>query len=218
MKLSIIIPVYNEEKTIEEVLKRVKRAPCLNYEKEIIIVDDGSTDNLKLREPSAKIVRHRQNLGKGAAIRTGLGLASGEAVIIQDADLEYDPEDWQKMLKKFDGESAVYGSRNINPKRKGYFHCVLGVKFLTGLTNLLFQAKLTDIYTCYKLMPLEIIKSLDLKSNGFEIEAEMTAKLLKKRVKIKEVPISYNPRQFKEGKKIRVKDGIIGFWTILTNF
>ena len=222
-KLSIIIPVLNEESTIEEIIKQVKNAPVFDYEKEIIIVDDGSSDNTKniLKNIKEKynliILRHNKNIGKGKAIRTGLKAVTGSAVIIQDADLEYNPNDWILLLKELNNSKigAVYGSRNINPEKKGYFHYVLGVKFLTFLNNFLFRTKLTDIYTCYKLFPAHLIKSIKLDSNGFEIEAEITAKILKKGLLIKEVPISYNPRKFKQGKKIRFKDGLIGIWTII---
>ena len=222
-KLSIIIPVLNEESTIEEIIKQVKNAPVFDYEKEIIIVDDGSSDNTKniLKNIKEKydliILRHNRNIGKGKAIRTGLKAVTGSAVIIQDADLEYNPQDWTLLLKELNGSGigAVYGSRNINSKKRGYFHYVLGVKFLTFLNNFLFRTKLTDIYTCYKLFPAHLIKSIKLDSNGFEIEAEITAKILKKGLLIKEVPISYNPRKFKQGKKIRFRDGLIGIWTIV---
>jgi len=220
MKLSIIIPVYNEEKTVEKVLKRVFDL-SLDCQKEIIVIDDGSTDgtgqvlsNLKGKLDFI-LLSHSENSGKGKALRTGIERASGEAIIIQDADLEYNPENWKEMLKEFNGNNVVYGSRNIDPKRKGYSHCILGVWLLTKVNNLLFNSKLTDTYTCYKLIPANLIKSLGLRSNGFEIEAEMTAKILKKGIPIKEIPIDYSPRKFKEGKKIKFKDGIIGLWTII---
>jgi len=222
-KLSIIIPAFNEESTIEEIIEQVKNAPVFDYEKEIIIVDDGSSDNTKKILENIKekynliILKHSENMGKGKAIRTGLKAVTGSAVIIQDADLEYNPQDWTLLLKELNNSNigAVYGSRNINSKKRGYFHYVLGVKFLTFLNNLLFRSKLTDTYTCYKLFPAHLIKSIELNSDGFEIEAEMTAKILKKGLLIKEVPIQYNPRKFKQGKKIRFKDGLIGIWTIV---
>lgn len=222
-KLSIIIPVFNEESTIEEIIEQVKNVPVFNYEKEIIVVNDGSNDktgeileNIK-EKYDLIILRHNKNIGKGKAIRTGLKAVTGSAVIIQDADLEYNPQDWALLLKELNNSNigAVYGSRNINSKKRGYFHYVLGVKFLTFINNFLFKTKLTDIYTCYKLFPTHLIKSIKLNSNGFEVEAEMTAKILKKGLLIKEVPISYNPRKFKQGKKIRFKDGLIGIWTIV---
>ncbi len=220
MKLSIIIPVYNEEKTVEQVIRKVINL-SLGLEKELIVVSDGSTDktNQILRELKKEfnfiLLIHKKNQGKGAALKTGIDAISGETVIIQDADLEYNPENWKEMLSQFNQNNAVYGSRNINPKRKGYSHYILGVWFLTKVNNLLFNSKLTDTYTCYKLIPTKVMQSLNLESNGFEIEAELTAKLLKKGIPIKEIPIDYNPRKFREGKKIRFNDGIKGLWTII---
>ncbi|MFH1461095.1 MAG: glycosyltransferase family 2 protein [Patescibacteria group bacterium] len=224
-KLSIIIPVLNEETTLVQILKQVYQAPSLDFEKEIIVVDDGSTDRSGVILENLKdkyqliVLRHQQNLGKGEAVQTGLAAATGEAIIIQDADLEYQPEDWPKLLKKLESGQpeigAVYGSRNINPERRGYFRYVLGVWFLTLINNLLFGAKLTDVYTCYKLFPANLIKSIPLESDGFEIEAEITAKILKKGYQIKEVPISYYPRKFQQGKKIRFRDGLKGLKTMI---
>jgi glycosyltransferase involved in cell wall biosynthesis len=222
MKLSIIIPVFNEKETIKEVLKRVAAAPVLGYEKEIIVVDDGSNDGSgeileSLRKKFNFIYcRHSKNCGKGRAIRTALKEVTGDLVLIQDADLEYSPNDYQKLLEVFERDkSIVYGSRNINPKKRGYFHYVLGVKFLTFVVNLLFGSKLTDVYTCYKLLPSSLIKSIQLTSQRFEFEAEITAKILKRGLIIKEIPIDYCPRKFYQGKKIRFWDGLLGFWTIL---
>lgn len=221
MKLSIIIPVYNEKRTIEEVLKRVEQASTLNYEKEIIVVDDCSSDGTsdileKLKKKfNFVLVRHDKNYGKGKAIKTGLKKVTGNFVLIQDADLEYDPNDYENLLKLADKRVVVFGSRNINPTGKGYPHYVLGVKILTFLFNLLFKSKLTDIYTCYKLFPANLIKSIPFESSGFEFEAEISARILKRGYQIKEVPIRYYPRKFKEGKKIRPSDGLKGLWTII---
>lgn len=221
-KLSIIIPVLNEEATLEKVLEQVNLAPVFDYEKEIIIVDDGSTDRTAEILGNVKdkfnliVLKHEKIQGKGRALRTGFEKITGQAVLIQDADLEYNPNDYQNLLKVFEETgSVVYGSRNINPDKRGYSHYVLGAWLLTKVNNLLFNSKLTDTYTCYKLFPSNLIKSISLKSNGFEIEAEMTAKILKRGEDIKEVPINYNPRKFKEGKKIRFKDGLLGLWTII---
>ena len=225
-RLTVIIPVYNEEKTIAQVLARVAALNFLGWQKEIIVVDDGSRDNSKVKTQNAKqqykiqnlqILEHEKNQGKGAAIKTGLKHATGEAVVIQDADLEYDPAEIQSLLSEFDGRTAIYGSRNLHPERRGYPHYVLGVWLLTQLINLLYRANLTDAYTGYKLFPLSLLKSLDIESHGFEFEAEVTCKILKSGYNIKEVPIRYFPRKFTEGKKIRFEDGLIGIWTILKN-
>jgi glycosyltransferase involved in cell wall biosynthesis len=226
MKVSIVIPVFNEEKTLAKILEQVKNVPVGNWEKEIIVVDDGSTDNSKIKIQNAKLqlkiknlitLEHAKNQGKGAAIKTALDHVQGDYVMIQDADLEYDPNDWLRLLKEVgDKETRViYGSRNINPHKKGYPHYVLGVKILTFAVNLLFRTHLTDVYTCYKLFPSSLIKSMQINSSGFEFEAEVTAKILKKGIPIKEVAINYNPRKFKEGKKIRFSDGLKGLWTII---
>jgi glycosyltransferase involved in cell wall biosynthesis len=221
-KLSIIIPILNEEATLEKILERVEQAPTLDYQKELILVDDGSTDRTKeilaglKTRPDWVVLEHPKNFGKGRAIRTGLEAVTGQLVIIQDADLEYDPNDYQNLLRAFEETgSVVYGSRNLNPEKRGYFHYVLGVWFLTLVNNLLFGSKLTDAYTCYKLFPADLIKSIPLESNGFEFEAEITAKILKKGLFIKEVPIKYSPRKFFQGKKIRFKDGLLGLWTMV---
>lgn len=221
-KLSIIIPVFNEEKTIKDAIKRVLLQELNGWQKEIIVIDDGSTDNTQkeLENFSDKIfvARHNKNLGKGAALRSGFAKCSGSAVIIQDADLEYSSADWPIMLEELEKNPdivAIFGSRELNNKRKGYFLCILGVRILTFLVNFLFHSKLTDIYTCYKLMRADFIKKIKLKSNGFEIEAEITCKILKNKGVIKEVPISYFPRTYKQGKHIRIKDEFLGIKTIL---
>ncbi len=221
--LSIIIPAFNEEKTIHQVIVRVLEQKLNGWGKEIIVVDDCSTDKtfegIKPFLGSITLLKHNANRGKGAAIRTGLTAVSGEAVIIQDADLEYDPADWPRLLKELDNPKTmvVYGSRNIAPERRGYFHYALGVKFLTALVNLLFGSQLTDVYTCYKLFRSSVIKSIALTSSGFEFEAEITTAILQRGLAIKEVPIHYYPRSFREGKKIRFRDGLIGIWTLIKN-
>ncbi|MEK7503044.1 MAG: glycosyltransferase family 2 protein [Patescibacteria group bacterium] len=229
MKLSIIVPVFNEEKTIELVLRKLASLDLGEWEKEIIVVDDGSLDGSKKiisdfakassDKENLKFLVHSENFGKGAAIKTALEHAIGDAVIIQDADLEYNPEEFNKLLSVFQNPeiSAVYGSRNLNPKRRGYPHYVLGVAILSGLTNILYGSALTDVYTCYKLFRSDVLKNLNIQSSGFEFEAEVTSKLLRSGHKILETPISYSPRKFSEGKKIRFKDAVVGFWTILKN-
>lgn len=219
-KLSIIVPVLNEEKTIKQVLERLLTLDLGDWQKEIIVVNDGSTDRtgeiVKPYQQQVVFLSHEKNQGKGAAIRTALSRASGDAIIIQDGDLEYDPSEFALLLAEFNAaHPAVFGSRNLKPKRRGYFYYVLGVKVLTTLVNLLFGAKLTDSYTCYKLIDINLARSLNLKSRGFEFEAEVTAKILKIGREILEVPISYYPRSFQEGKKIRALDALCGAWAML---
>lgn len=215
MKISVIIPVYNEEKTIKKVIGEVNKVPV---DKEIIIVDDGSTDNIKevLKELNGiKKIFFEKNQGKGTAIRAGLELATGEIVIIQDADLEYNPFDYSKLIKpfyKYGKNIAVYGSRFKGGGKFLFLSKVANI-ILNFFTNLLFSGKISDMETCYKVVPLKVMLSLNLKSKRFEIEPEITAKLLKKKIKIVEVPISYCAR--KEGKKIKAKDGFLALLTLL---
>ncbi|MEK7564990.1 MAG: glycosyltransferase family 2 protein [Patescibacteria group bacterium] len=223
-KLSIIIPAYNEEKTIASVLDKVGKQNYFGWNKEIVVVDDGSTDdtktqieNCKLKIENLRLISHSRNSGKGSAIKTGIGAMTGNAMIVQDADLEYDPADIQLLLNELGNRTdlVVYGSRNLKPERRGYSHYVIGSKILDFLVNLFFGTKLTDAYTCYKLFPVEIIKKINIESTGFELEMELTVKTLKMGYKIKEVPIHYYPRKFNEGKKIRARDGLKGIWTLL---
>lgn len=216
MKISIIIPVYNEEKTVENIINKM-RAVDLGIEKEIIVVDDGSQDKTteiveKYIDEGIRLIKHPQNRGKGAAIRTGFSEAKGDIVLIQDADLEYDPYEYKKLLEILLKKEAdvAYGSRFKERNPRIYLRYYLGNRLLSLLISILYRSKITDAYTCYKAIPKKILDKLDLKANGFEIEAEITIKLLKKRCKIKEVPISYNPRTLGEGKKIGLKDGIKG--------
>ncbi|MDP3764137.1 MAG: glycosyltransferase family 2 protein [bacterium] len=223
MKLSILIPAYNEEKTIVQVINKVNAQTYLGWDKEIIVIDDGSTDNskniienCKLKIVNLRLISYSRNMGKGSAIKTGVEAMSGNAVIVQDADLEYDPADIQLLLDELDrGADVVYGSRNLKPERRGYSHYVIGSKIMDFLVNLFFGTKLTDVYTCYKLFPVEVIKKINITSTGFELEMELTVKTLKMGYKIKEVPIHYYPRKFNEGKKIRARDGLKGIWTLL---
>lgn len=222
--LSVIIPVFNEEKTIGQIIQKVEGVSLDNIRKEVIVVDDGSTDKtpeiLKNLESKFAVLYQDRNQGKGAAIRAALPLVHGDYVIIQDADLEYDPNDWLRLLETLEKEKAdaVYGSRNLGKAGRGYFFFYWGGRSLTWLVNFLFGTQLTDINTGYKLFRAEILKSLNLESNGFEFCEEVTAKLLKRKYVIKETPISYSPRTFKEGKKITSWDGLVGIWTILKNF
>jgi dolichol-phosphate mannosyltransferase len=218
--LSIIIPAYNEEKTIASVLDKVLAQNYGEWEKEIIVVNDCSSDKTEeIIQPyldKIKYIKHSKNSGKGTAIKTGLSESSGDAVIVQDADLEYNPDDIKLLLEKFDsGFEIVYGSRNLHPERRGYSHYVLGSKILDWLVNLFFWTNLTDVYTCYKLFKTDILRKIGIESKGFEMEMELTAKALKMGYKIIEVPIHYYPRKFSEGKKIRARDGIKGIWTLL---
>jgi len=223
VKLSIIMPVYNEKATIREILERV-RAVDVGMEKEIIVVDDGSKDGTReiLREEESRgdirVLYHERNLGKGAAVRTGIASATGDFVIIQDADLEYDPQDYPALLKPLlEGKAeVVYGSRFLSGSGSSMISWHrFGNKFLTAVTNLLYGSSLSDMETCYKAFKASVIKSIPLRSNRFEIEPEITAKILKRGYKILEVPIRYRGREFHEGKKISWKDGFSAIWTLL---
>ncbi|MBI4036889.1 glycosyltransferase family 2 protein [Candidatus Daviesbacteria bacterium] len=228
MKLSIIIPVYNEEGTIAEIVKRVKEVKLPKMiGREIVVVDDASYDkSFKILQKISKIklYKHAKNKGKGAAVRTGLKNAKGDIILIQDADLEYLPKDYPRLIRPIlDGTAeVVYGTRlkNYQIKLTGtnhtpFFSHYLGNKFLTLITNLLYGNGLTDMETCYKVFTKKVAKSLKLKANRFEFEPEITAKILKAGHKIYEVPIKVKPRGYNEGKKITWKDGFIAVWTLI---
>jgi glycosyltransferase involved in cell wall biosynthesis len=217
-KLSIIIPVYNEKNTILKILDKVKKADTLSLSKDIIIVDDFSEDGTReilknIRDKKIKISCHNENRGKGSAIRTGLKLATGDIVLIQDADLEYDPDDYKKLLKPIvEGKAkVVYGSRFEAIKKnlsKMYKLHYIGNLFLTFVTNILYGVKISDMETCYKVFKKEVVKDIKLKAARFDFEPEITAKILKKGYDIHEVPIRFYGRKFDEGKKITWIDGI----------
>ena len=215
MRLSVVIPVYNEVETIKEIVSRVQ---AVDLEKEIIIVDDGSTDGTRelLQEDTfslenVRVLYHDHNQGKGAALRTGFESATGDIIIIQDADLEYDPREYPVLLEPIlDGRAdIVYGSRFLGgPHRVLFFWHYLGNKFLTLLSNALTNLNLTDMETCYKVFRREVLSGMQLKSNRFGFEPEFTAKIAKKDFRIYETPISYSGRTYAEGKKIGWKDGV----------
>ena len=219
-KISILIPVYNEKDSLLELLKKVESVD-FGLEKEIILVDDFSTDGTKDLYPqiSHKILYHEVNQGKGAAHRTGLKEASGDIIIIQDADLEYNPEDYIPLVEhiKNDEADVVYGSRFADKRNKGNFLFLSFVanKTLTLMTQILFGTKLTDMETCYKAFKAEVIKDVEIKSNRFDFEPEITAKVLKKHVRFHELPISYNARTNDEGKKIGWKDGVQAIFALI---
>ena len=222
MKLSVVIPVYNEVNTIKEVLEVVKKVDIGSVEKEIVVVDDCSTDGtfdvLKgLKE--IKLVKHKKNSGKGAAVRTGIKHSTGDIIIIQDADLEYDPNDYSKLIQPIiDGRAkVVYGSRRLkrdDDQYSGFAFFVGGVS-LTWITNILFSTKITDEPTCYKVFRADVLKKIPLKCKRFEFCPEVTAKVAKRGIKIHEVPISYYPRSVEEGKKIRWTDWVEAVWTLI---
>jgi len=221
VKLSIIIPVFNEISTIKELVNRVKSVK-MPFSKEIIIVDDGSTDGSRelIKRLGCKFILKDFNEGKGSAVIEGFKKCTGDLILIQDADLEYDPNEYPSLVKPIiDGEcKVVYGSRfsskrgNLKRNKLVYFIHLLGNSFLTFLTNLLFRANLTDMETCYKVFLREVIEGVDFYSKGFEFEPELTAKILKRGFKIKEVPINYFSRDFSEGKKITFIDGLKAFY------
>ena len=222
MKLSVIVPVYNERNTIQEILRRVRAVDLGEISKEIIVVDDGSTDGtvdiLKLEEDSTtRLLTHPQNKGKGAAVRTGLEQATGDFVIIQDADLEYDPDDYRLLLAPLLKKKAevVYGSRFTGEHRDMLFWHMLGNKMLSFITNVLYNTTLSDMETCYKLFWRPCLEGITIKSNRFNFEPEITAKVLKKKVRIYEVPISYAGREYTEGKKITWRDGFSALWALI---
>ncbi|MDD5454104.1 MAG: glycosyltransferase family 2 protein [Candidatus Ratteibacteria bacterium] len=222
MKLSIIMPVYNEKNTVSQTIDEVFNVNLGDIEKELIVVDDGSDDGtqevldgLKSKK-ELKLLRHDSNRGKGAAIRTALAHVTGELVVIQDADLEYDPREYPSLLKPIleDRADVVYGTRFFGAHKVLLFWHFMGNLMLNFVANFLYNVNLSDFETCFKLFKSEILKSFELKSRGFEFETEVTAKTFKKRYRLWEVPISYAGRGYEEGKKIRPKDGIIALFCL----
>lgn len=220
-KLSVIVPVYNERNTVVEAVRRARTAP-LPIDREILIVDDGSTDGTgavlpQLEDSTIRVLRHPQNRGKGAAIRTGLAHASGDLVLIQDADLEYDPEDWSRLLAPvLKGRArVVYGSRFTGERRNMLFWHWVGNRFLSFVTNVLYNTTLSDMETCYKLFDRGLLDGIRLASDGFGFEPEVTAKVLRTGERIYEVPISYTGREPEEGKKITWRHGFEALWVLV---
>jgi len=223
MKLSVVVPVYNEEPTLAAVIARVLATP---YEKEVVVVDDASSDGsarilaeLAARHPELRPFRHAKNQGKGAALRTALEQVTGDIVLIQDADLEYDPADYPALLRPIEEGHAdvVYGSRFLGGAfgRVHLYHHYLANRCLTTFSNLITNLNLTDMETCYKVFRVEVARRLDLRSKGFAVEPEITAKVARMRLRVYEVPVRYAGRDYSAGKKIRPRDGLIALWAVV---
>ena len=218
--VSVVMPAYNERDTIEEIVRRVLAVPLRI---ELIVVDDGSTDGTRdvlqtlARELPLELVLQPQNRGKGAAVRTGFAHATGAIVVVQDADLEYSPEEYPALIELIcDGRAdVVYGSRFLGRHRVFLFTHYLGNRMLTVLTNVIYNTMLTDMETCFKAMRIDVLRSMTLRSERFGIEPELTAKIFKRGYRVYEVPITYDGRGYDEGKKITWKDGIVAVWTLL---
>ncbi len=227
MKLTIIVPVYNEEKTVIKILDKLSNVN-LGIKKEIVIINDGSKDNskkeilkyLKMKK-KRRVIEYKflskENGGKGSAIKLGIKSATGDIITIQDADLEYNPIDFKKLIRPIIREryKVVYGSRFLKKHKPRYKIYFLGNKFLSFLTKIIYGTKITDMETCYKVFKSDVIKNIEIKADKFDIEPEVTAKVLKEGIKILELPISYSPRSIKDGKKINWKDGLHAIWTLI---
>lgn len=220
-QLSIIIPVYNEEGTIDEVLRRVFAVKLRDWKKQVIVVDDGSTDKtgdrLAAWKKTCTVILQPQNQGKGAAVVAGLERAAGEVIILQDADLEYNPADYSKLLEHFADPrvTVVYGSRFLGSHLSTMYLYAIGNKFVTWVTNILYNTNITDMETGYKAFRRSVLGGITIRARRFDFEPEFTAKILKSGHQIYEVPISYFGRKFSEGKKLTWKDGIIALLTLI---
>ncbi len=221
MRLSVVMPVYNERDTLEEIVRQVLATRLAH---EIVMVDDGSTDGTREimqqweNDQRVKVIYHERNMGKGSAVRTGFQAATGDVIVIQDADLEYDPRDYPKLIQPIQEGRAdvVYGSRFIGgPARKVYFWHRVGNNLLTLVTNILYNLDLTDMETCYKCFRAEVVRNMPLRSRRFELEPEITAKIAKRGYRIYEVPISYYGREYHEGKKITGWDALPALWALI---
>ena len=221
MLLTVIIPVYNEAKTIEEIVRRVQKTGLAN---EILIVDDGSTDGTRDLlaaldgRDQVRVLLHDHNRGKGSAVRTGVAASRGDVLLIQDADLEYDPREYPNLLRPLEEGLAdvVYGSRFLGAARRPIlFWNMVANRILTFVTNILYNNILSDMETGYKVFRRQVAEEMNLRARGFEFEPEFTAKVLKRKVRIYEVPIAFNSRDYAEGKKIKLRDAFIAVWTLI---
>jgi glycosyltransferase involved in cell wall biosynthesis len=222
-KLSVVVPVFNERNTLVEIVRRMRAVELPDsIEREIVVIDDGSDDGTRdvlkqLGDSTVRVILHPHNRGKGAAVRTGFEHATGDYILVQDADLEYDPEDWPRLLAPVLSGKArvVYGSRFTGERRNMLFLHWVGNRSLSLTTNVLYNTTLSDMETCYKLVDRALVEQLDLNADRFDIEPEITAKILKRGVRIYEVPISYTGREVDEGKKITWTDGFSALWTLV---
>ena len=222
-KLSVVVPVYNERTTLVEVIRRMRSVELPDgIDREIIVVDDGSSDGTRdvlrqLGDSTVRVLAHPTNRGKGAAVRTGIEVATGDYILIQDADLEYDPDDWPKLVAPVLRGRArvVYGSRFTGERRNMLFLHWVGNRMLSLVTNMLYNTTLSDMETCYKLFDRELLAGIRWQARGFEFEPEVTAKVLRRGIRIYEVPISYAGREFNEGRKFTWRDEFVALWTLV---